>query len=946
MAGTIDLGIDNIVEAQEIGRGGFSTVYAAIDTQFDRRVAVKVLRPLTKESDRNRFERECKVMGRLSSNDGVVTVYNAGYTTYNEPYIVMALNEGGSLAELLTAAGPMDWKRACRFMIPIAGALAAAHEAQILHRDVKPENILVDGDRARLTDFGIARLGDAGGSTSTNITATWLHTAPETFDNKRDERSDIYSTASTLYCLIAGQAPFQDPRDESLNPLMRRLLDQEPPMLGATRVPATLDQYLQRCLAKDPGARPQTAQELADGLQLLVDSNGSQGPAHAPSANLATQWAPPSAPGSNQRQPPGMGPAPANHTVQVGPMPNPGLSGPPPPWNPSDSVDHLDWRGGSPSFQPLASPSDGGANVSGGDTPSPSPQASWVRPNPVLLPPVDKRSGRRAQVAIAAAVVLAIAVVAGLGYGATQLTESPVEDVATAGVDPSSESVEGPVSSVTAAPDSAAEGETEPPAADETVADGSTTGRGLGGPDQPVIAPVFEGEASSLDELEARWAESRSAVVASLSSDAYGIDDQNVLHGPAGFEVDLNECPLGWSDTGGVDDSSISFGHTTAQSGTLAAYGDIGTGMETYFDYVNANGGIGGRSIELVVKDDGYDARLTPGQVDELLAENSFAITTLGTPNSLAVIDTLNEACVPQPFVMSSHPAWGDPEQQPFTTGLQLTYATEARMWGSWIEQNFAGELPVGVSALVMDNDFGLAYQSAFESWVAEHPNVVSEINFVPHDPIAATVVNEIATAFGTSPTVFIAMTAGSPCLWALQEVEAQGFRDGLGAYLHPSVCKDSASFVAPAGQAGDGIIVLGGGLKVSNDPAIADDPFVSFLNDELDAAGLDQTVGLYGSGFGLFGWAHVEALRIADELPGGLTRSNLLLAMRGLQLEHPMLLDGIGFKMWGNDDSFAIESSEVARYDVADEAWIATGPIIDIEGETPNCSWGLSGCT
>ena len=192
MADAVDLGIEQLTDAEVIGRGGFSTVYAATDTQFDRRVAVKVLRPLTKESDRVRFERECRVMGRLSSHPAVVTVYQAGYTDKDEPYLVMELNEGGSLGDRLKAMGTIRWQDAVAYMIPIAEALQRAHEADILHRDVKPENILLADGRPRLTDFGIAYLRDSTGSTSTSISASWLHTAPETFDNERDERSDIY----------------------------------------------------------------------------------------------------------------------------------------------------------------------------------------------------------------------------------------------------------------------------------------------------------------------------------------------------------------------------------------------------------------------------------------------------------------------------------------------------------------------------------------------------------------------------------------------------------------------------------------------------------------------------------------------------------------------------------------------------------------------------------
>ena len=147
-------------------------------------------------------------------------------------------------------------------------------------------------------------------------------------------------------------------------------------------------------------------------------------------------------------------------------------------------------------------------------------------------------------------------------------------------------------------------------------------------------------------------------------------------------------------------------------SGNLAAYGNITVGMEIWYDYINETGGIGGVPIELIAKDDGYVATVTIELVDELLqSEKPFAIETLGSPNSLAVYDTLNDNCVPHPFTVTGHPAWGDPVNHPWTTPMQMSYATEAVLWGAWIKNNMTDQLPVTVAGLVMDNDFGLAYE-------------------------------------------------------------------------------------------------------------------------------------------------------------------------------------------------------------------------------------------
>jgi branched-chain amino acid transport system substrate-binding protein len=496
-------------------------------------------------------------------------------------------------------------------------------------------------------------------------------------------------------------------------------------------------------------------------------------------------------------------------------------------------------------------------------------------------------------------------------------------------------------------------GETEASSEEEQEAggiDGDAAEEALDAADEEVVDEgEGDGEAmadpQNIEELEAFWAENRQAVIDDIVANGYGVDDANVLIGPAGFEIDLNSCPADWSDVGGVGDT-LKIGHTTALSGNLAAYGNIAFGMEAYFDYVNENGGVGGVDLELITKDDAYVATQTIELVDELLqSEDPFAIITLGSPNTLAVYDTLNEKCVPHPFVMTGHPAWGDPVEHPWTNGLQMSYATEAILWGSWIKANMADQLPVTVAGLVMDNDFGLAYEDGMQTYADANPDVVEEFIAVRHDPAAPTVTNEMTTIAAASPDVFISMTAGNPCLLAVEEAGRAGLTGGDTVLFAPSVCKDPNAYMIPAGESADGWYIVGGGIKASTDPQYADDPYISWMNDELAARDFDITVGLYATGFGQYGWPVVEALRIAAELEGGLTRTNLSLAVRAMDVIHPATLDGISFAMNGAEDGFPIEGSDIAIYDAANESWIQEGAIIDLNGSSPNCSWGDTGC-
>ncbi len=429
-------------------------------------------------------------------------------------------------------------------------------------------------------------------------------------------------------------------------------------------------------------------------------------------------------------------------------------------------------------------------------------------------------------------------------------------------------------------------------------------------------APSFD--TSTMEGLEESWAYNREKLVAMISekmdSGEWGVGSDNILRGPTGFEIDLNDCPSDWSDTGGLTADAIRIGHTTAQSGNLAAYGNIAYGWDSYNNYVNENGGIGGRDIELIVKDDAYVAAQTIEFIDELIeSENVFMIVTLGSPNTLAVYDTINAECIPQPFVMTGHPAWGDPEIHPWTSGMIMSYSTEAVLWGTWIKQNLADQLPVKVAGLVMDNDFGLAYELGFEAYAEANPDIVSEYLPVRHDPAAPTLTNEVTTIAAFAPDVFISMTAGNPCLLAIQEVEASGLLDTLSAAFTPSVCKGIAAYMAPAGMAADGWWIAGGGWIDSTDANYVDAPYIKFLNDTLAADGLDPTVSLYGTGFGDYGWSYNEVLRVAAE---------------------------IEFGAWGASDGYFVEGSDFSQFDATNQAWVQVGDLVDANGLSPNCRW------
>ena len=455
-------------------------------------------------------------------------------------------------------------------------------------------------------------------------------------------------------------------------------------------------------------------------------------------------------------------------------------------------------------------------------------------------------------------------------------------------------------------------------------------------------APVF-----SRDTVEGIFEEAdynRDQIIAEITEkmDAgeWGVNADNVLIGPAGFEIDLNECPADWSDTAGLTDSEIRFGQTTVQSGNLAAYGNLSLGMQIWFDYISGLDVLSGRDIEFIIRDDGYVAAQTIEYTDELIeSENIFLLQGLGSPNGLAVYDKVNDECIPHPFYLSGHPAWGDPVNHPWTTSYQMSYSTEAVLWGTWIKVNLADELPVKVAGLVMDNDFGLAYEEGFKLYAENNPDVVSEFVPIRHDPAAPTLTNEVTTIAASDPDVFISMTAGNPCLLAIQEVEAAGLLETLSASFTPSVCKGIAAYMAPAGDAADAWWVVGGGAKDTTDTGNADDPFIAFVNQLISDAGEDNGISLTGEGV-FRGYAFTEAFRIADALPGGMSRTNLMLALRNFRIFHPGLLDGLETELLGAADAYFVEGSEYSQFSAGEQTWTQIGDVVDANGGTPNCAW------
>ncbi len=264
------LSIEGYDDVTRIGGGGFSVIYKATDTRHSRTVAIKVL-DLEKLDDRVKraFTRECQTMGRVSQHPNIVTLFDSGFAEGGVPYLVMPFYEGGSCGDLVKASGPMSVADVLETGVEIASALESAHQANVVHRDVKPDNIFIDRyDRRVLGDFGISAFSGVDRSnetTTSGLSFTPAHASPEVLNEKDPgPASDLYSLGSTLYTLLTGSNPFHA---ASMGSLIMKVLNDPPQPIERTDIPSSLHEIINDLLRKDPSTRPQSAAEVARRLQ-------------------------------------------------------------------------------------------------------------------------------------------------------------------------------------------------------------------------------------------------------------------------------------------------------------------------------------------------------------------------------------------------------------------------------------------------------------------------------------------------------------------------------------------------------------------------------------------------------------------------------------------------------------------------------------------------------
>jgi serine/threonine-protein kinase len=261
---------------RQVANGGMATIYEALDTRLDRKVAVKIMHAHLAQDEAfvSRFIREAKAAAALT-HPNIVAVQDQGWNQSGIPavFLVMEFIEGHTLREYLNERGRFEVKDAINYLTPILSALAAAHDLGIVHRDIKPENILISKDgRIKIADFGLAR-GELIGTTMTAESSVILgsvsYLSPEQVQRGiADSRSDVYAAGIVAFEMFTGEKPFNG---DSPIQIAYMHVNEEIPHLRTKRkeIPQGLDDLIASATAKNPDDRPRTAGEFLERLQQI-----------------------------------------------------------------------------------------------------------------------------------------------------------------------------------------------------------------------------------------------------------------------------------------------------------------------------------------------------------------------------------------------------------------------------------------------------------------------------------------------------------------------------------------------------------------------------------------------------------------------------------------------------------------------------------------------------
>jgi branched-chain amino acid transport system substrate-binding protein len=480
---------------------------------------------------------------------------------------------------------------------------------------------------------------------------------------------------------------------------------------------------------------------------------------------------------------------------------------------------------------------------------------------------------------------------------------------------------------------------------DDTDTTSEAPGTSAAGATEETTAPEETGAATDettateeTDATDGTTGDTETEGTSAAGSGEYGLID-GVYTGADEFVIDPADCPEDWDPNQGITDTEIRFFSSMPKAGPLAGFGLIGDGIQSYFDYINeTEGGVDGRTLHLEVKDDGYLPDKTKTNVDEALGAGAYAgfLTIIGTPNNLAVWDATNDECMPQLLNGTGAPQWGDVANHPWTTGMQLDYASEAGLWAEWLQSEHPDVTTV--AAVAFNNDFGKSYVSGFERFTEGTEIEVVEQQF--HEPTAPDLTNQFTTMAASGAEVVLIETSGTFCTQAMAELEKNTEWNPI--VIMSATCASLSQFFQPLidqGLTGEGTHLIQY-IKDVNDQAFADDEFVQLFHETLAAQGLDSKQTTYATGW-VFAWYMVEILKQAATYEGGLDRGNMMVAARQMDFANPLVFDGVTQRTSGFVDAYLVEGGRMAVYEAEDPAQLGTfveaGELLDNDGGIGN---------
>ncbi|MEU2030352.1 ABC transporter substrate-binding protein [Nocardia amamiensis] len=388
--------------------------------------------------------------------------------------------------------------------------------------------------------------------------------------------------------------------------------------------------------------------------------------------------------------------------------------------------------------------------------------------------------------------------------------------------------------------------------------------------------------------------------------------------GDDGGTVGQGDCR--GQQTTGITDTSIKLGGIYPLSGPASAYGELPKGVRAYFDYLNAeHGGINGRKVEYLVRDDGYQPPKTVEETRRLVEQDQvFAVfQTLGTPTSSAVWDYLNQRKVPQVFVAGGATKWGADDKHPWTIGWQPSYRTEARAFAQYVRQQRPNAT---VAVLYQNDDFGKDLLTSFKEAVAgSGVTVVADQSYEVTDPSVEAQVRNLAASKAD-----VLLNFSTP-KFASQALAAEARNTDWNPLHIVSQVANTISTLKPVGFANVQGVVSAAFTKDPADPQWEADPAMRGYKEKLAkyAPGADPT-----NQYTVVGWAAAESFHKTMAAAKCATREGLRDSMRALnQVGVDLLLPGITLTT-GPDDAYPMEAVRIQRFE--GDHWVLTGDVIE----------------